>query len=675
MSDGEVDRDQANVMAGRICAAAGLSAQSECELLERIGEFDAVNAIRWWVDVKSLAHWLSWCCSMTPGTAREHVRVAKAMRRMPTVTAAFRAGRLSYSKVREVTRVVDVLDEEQLCQMAVTATASQLARMLAGYRSAAGSRIRQERTRTLTWHERDDGMIDFRLRMPKEEAALVIAALTAAKDQHGTPPPAPCPDLPDQPTPPTTLENHAPRDTEATPAGPTPGGPTPAGSTPVGPTPAGSTPAGSTPVQSHTAASDPVEPNPVEPDTVEPNPLQSRAAQPATGHTAEPFEPATTPARYPLAERRAGARRRARTEAPLDTTPTYGYADAILDIARTFLDTTPEDRSGEDRTIVVVHVAAEHLTGHTPPQQPPAHVPAGTPAADDQTRTGAEPATPTTTTTTIDVPAGTPANTPAAEQPTPRQPSGPATGTDPHPIPPTVASVPAGRPAPPATAPTTPPASEHGTPSDPTCHIQGLGGIEPETARRLACDADLITAVIDSTGEVLALGRTRRLVSRAQRRALMIRDSICQFPACHQSRHLQAHHILPWSQGGPTDLDNLILLCQFHHTTVHEGGITIHPGAHPAPGHRWDFVMPDGRPHQDWYDAEALAYLLAEQSPRQHADHAAIIDSVDRFDHPHARRILPGWRGERLDLHECVQALFRMQLPHDNQADEEWAAA
>src|SRR6185312_11767337 len=75
MSDGEVDRDQANVMAGRICAAAGLSAQSECELLERIGEFDAVNAIRWWVDVKSLAHWLSWCCSMPPGTAREHVRV------------------------------------------------------------------------------------------------------------------------------------------------------------------------------------------------------------------------------------------------------------------------------------------------------------------------------------------------------------------------------------------------------------------------------------------------------------------------------------------------------------------------------------------------------------------------------------------------------------------------
>src|SRR6476620_8638636 len=98
-----VDRAKADAMAGRICAAAGLAARAECELLELIGEFDAVEAIRWWVDVKSLAHWLSWSCSMTPGTAREHVRVARALRRMPTVAAAFREGRLSYSKVREVT--------------------------------------------------------------------------------------------------------------------------------------------------------------------------------------------------------------------------------------------------------------------------------------------------------------------------------------------------------------------------------------------------------------------------------------------------------------------------------------------------------------------------------------------------------------------------------------------
>ena len=169
------------------------SAQSECQLLELIGEFDAVNAIRWWVDVKSLAHWLSWCCSMSPGTAREHVRVARALRRTPTITAAFRAGRLSYSKVREATRVVGVIDEEKLCQLALTATAAQLARTVSGYRAVAGSRIEQERKRSLTWTERDHEVVDFRVRLPKEEAALVIAALTAAKDQFGTPPPTPTP--------------------------------------------------------------------------------------------------------------------------------------------------------------------------------------------------------------------------------------------------------------------------------------------------------------------------------------------------------------------------------------------------------------------------------------------------------------------------------------------------
>ncbi len=210
---------------------------------------------------------------------------------------------------------------------------------------------------------------------------------------------------------------------------------------------------------------------------------------------------------------------------------------------------------------------------------------------------------------------------------------------------------------------------------DPTCHVQGLGGIEPETARRLACDADLIGALVDTHGEVLALGRTRRLVSRAQRRALMIRDGICQFSGCHQIRHLQAHHIVAWSNGGPTDLDNLILLCAFHNTAVHEGGMSIIRAAAPTAAHRWDFTMPDKRPHQDWYDAEALAYLLAQQAPARQVAFETIIEGVDGFDHPDATRIRPRWSGERFDLHECVQALFRMQLPDSGEDEDEWEAA
>ncbi len=107
----EQQRRYADGLAGRISAAAAEAARCQYVLLELLGEFDAIGAIRYWNDFKSLAHWLSWACSMTPGVAREHVRVAKALRRMPTINDLFREGRLSYSKVREVTRVVDVVDE------------------------------------------------------------------------------------------------------------------------------------------------------------------------------------------------------------------------------------------------------------------------------------------------------------------------------------------------------------------------------------------------------------------------------------------------------------------------------------------------------------------------------------------------------------------------------------
>ena len=225
-----------------------------------------------------------------------------------------------------------------------------------------------------------------------------------------------------------------------------------------------------------------------------------------------------------------------------------------------------------------------------------------------------------------------------------------------------------------------------GTPGavDATCHIQGLGGIEAETARRLACDADVLGAVVDADGHVLALGRTRRLVSRAQRRALMIRDGMCQFAGCHQTRHLKAHHRVSWADGGPTDLTNLILLCQWHHTAVHEGRIRIVPAAEPCPGRRWDFVMPDGRSPNGWPSHERLTSRLAALVGRRRYQYefdaeydtdVEGVEDVDRFNHPDAQRIVPGWRGERFNLSDCVSALFGMQLPDERQPEEEWEAA
>jgi hypothetical protein len=91
----EEQRAHADALAGQICAAAAEPARSEYLMLELLGEFDDAGAIRYWTGFKSLAHWLAWCCSMAPGVAREHVRVAKALRRMPTIAGLFREARLS----------------------------------------------------------------------------------------------------------------------------------------------------------------------------------------------------------------------------------------------------------------------------------------------------------------------------------------------------------------------------------------------------------------------------------------------------------------------------------------------------------------------------------------------------------------------------------------------------
>ncbi len=75
----------------------------------------------------------------------------------------------------------------------------------------------------------------------------------------------------------------------------------------------------------------------------------------------------------------------------------------------------------------------------------------------------------------------------------------------------------------------------------------------------------------DSGGGVLDVGRKRRTLPAALRRALEARDGGCRFPGCGV-RHTDAHHITHWARGGPTKLDNLVLLCRLHHRAVHEGG-------------------------------------------------------------------------------------------------------
>ncbi|WP_310961650.1 HNH endonuclease signature motif containing protein [Nocardioides terrisoli] len=97
------------------------------------------------------------------------------------------------------------------------------------------------------------------------------------------------------------------------------------------------------------------------------------------------------------------------------------------------------------------------------------------------------------------------------------------------------------------------------------------GRISAGEARRLACTAQLVPAVLDGTGQVLDLGRTQRLFSRAQRKALRLRDRSCRAEHCTvPAGWAEAHHWKPWSKGGRTDLADGVLLCSWHHHRAHD---------------------------------------------------------------------------------------------------------
>lgn len=102
--------------------------------------------------------------------------------------------------------------------------------------------------------------------------------------------------------------------------------------------------------------------------------------------------------------------------------------------------------------------------------------------------------------------------------------------------------------------------------------------------RRLSCDASLTRVVVAGESQPLDVGRRSRTVPAAIRAALVVRDAGCVFPGCDRPPPwTDAHHVVHWSDGGPTSLDNLALLCRTHHRTVHEGQWQLTRG----PGGRW----------------------------------------------------------------------------------------
>jgi hypothetical protein len=147
-------------------------------------------------------------------------------------------------------------------------------------------------------------------------------------------------------------------------------------------------------------------------------------------------------------------------------------------------------------------------------------------------------------------------------------------------------------------------------PFDPVSQQLGVGMLDtggrltPQQVRQLACDAKLIPAVLGGDGQVLDLGRSRRLITGPLRRALEVRDKGCAFPGCDRPpRWCDGHHIRGWVDGGPTTLDNSVLLCGFHHRIIHRGHWIVRLGGNGLP----EFIPP--------------AYVDPRQQPRRNLYH------------------------------------------------------
>lgn len=153
-------------------------------LLVLIREFDEA---RGWghQGAMSCAHWLAWRVGMDTATAREKVRVANALGRFPLIDEAMRSARLSYAKVRAITRVATPQNEALLLDMALKATGAQLERLCRGYRSVQtahgrmGPEERSVRRRLLP-----DGMVEIELVLSPDEADLVMRAIDRAREVH-----------------------------------------------------------------------------------------------------------------------------------------------------------------------------------------------------------------------------------------------------------------------------------------------------------------------------------------------------------------------------------------------------------------------------------------------------------------------------------------------------------
>lgn len=388
--------------------------QCQARLLALLDEVERSRIWEGWIGIRSLAHWVSFVCEVQVHTAREYLRVMRALRKLPEVASLFAVGRVSYSKVRAITRVADRIDRKRAAEIVVLSTAEQLSKMVSTYSLLVKHDEREE----LIGGDKDrftvlpngEGRARILIDLPETEAAEILAAVNAAHDR--------------------LVREQAEAANEAAASG-------------------------------------------------------------------EPEVPENS------------------SNVHADGFPTQ--AEALMELVRCGSEAANSSRTDAARATMVVHVSPDTFAQAQPAPEGTGDVPAGTSAPEQKS------------------------------------------------------------------------------------YVDGYGAISAESSARLACTSAIIGAALDRFGDVLVLGRTKRLASSRQRLALSVRDlGLCQFPGCGRRRRLEAHHRQPWSEGGPTDLDNLVLLCRSHHIAVHEHHLRIARTDAPHSGARqgstgFVFLTADGR--------------------------------------------------------------------------------
>ncbi len=458
-----------------LCRLAGQIAAATSRFLRFLADFDARKG---WagVNIASCAHWLNWKCGLDLRTAREHVRVARALTELPRIQAAFDAGKVSYSKVRAISRVATETSEADLLDAALHSPASYVERLARGLRYVQKEtpddpeglglkpRPKPAPAKEVAWHwHHESGDLVIKGRLSAADGARLLAAASRATYELNR-----CDDESDS----------------------------------------------------------------------EKSPKETRTC--SDGFTEPPGADESE------SERSA-------PEAALTTRPPSDLGPALVAMA----------------DMVCAHLSA------------PAHAPAAdvmvTVDIDTLTEAFAEAEPEAMQTRSSE--SGSAGNAHGDGQP------GFATDADlDHGADSNAVRVPGSGPKPDPTPSRGPRATVRGA------HLDDGPALTATCLRQLVEDGRLRFAVTDPQGRTLDIGRASRNPNAAQFRALFRRDHGCSMPGCGRTRFLQAHHVVFWSNGGATSLDNLVLLCRDHHRRLHEREFSIVA----LGGQQFRFVGPDG---------------------------------------------------------------------------------